>query len=170
MRSAASAAMSRRGAAAAGERRGVRRSLRERLRDEHIDIKRHLIDGTFPGTRSRAWQKQRWKSVDEKLVNRLLLTTRPRILENDSRTWVILRFRFDPWRKTPDRGIRENDSRTWVYAFDFEIPGSILGVKLQTGDTGKRLRNGSTRLILRPGSILGNARFSKKFCEKFTTT
>jgi len=33
-----------------------------------VDIKRHLIDGTFPGTHSRAWQKQRWKSVDEKLV------------------------------------------------------------------------------------------------------
>jgi len=33
-----------------------------------VDIKRHLIDGTFPGTHSRTWQKQRWKSVDEKLV------------------------------------------------------------------------------------------------------
>jgi hypothetical protein len=44
-----------------------------------VDIKRHLIDGTFPGTHSRAWQKQRWKSVDEKLVTPALrlLSDRP---------------------------------------------------------------------------------------------
>ena len=84
-----------------------------------VDIKRHLIDGTFPGTHSRAWQKQRWKSVDEKLVNpaladrldRGILGKRLKNLGDFEIPGSILGV------KRQTEGYGENDSRTWVYAF-----------------------------------------------------
>jgi len=46
----------------------VRRSVRDRLRDNarRVDIKRRFSSYRRhrPGTRSRAWQKQRWKRVE----------------------------------------------------------------------------------------------------------